>query len=364
MRLFSILIILSLSIPLISSADEIIGFYDSFSGPADTTTTINEMRYHPMDDFFFAEAWFFMGIFTNGYSFNGTVIVTNTALRKFTPAVEFSIFTPEGRRINRKEEFSPRELEASEKEFFIKVDKNSIYGDENMISLKFENRGAGLDLKLERQSPGFKPGSGRVFIGSERKKFWNYVIPYPSARVRGTIEIDGKKIEVEGRGFHDHSLQNIPNTSYSTNWLSTHIFADNYTINALEFSSSEKYNGKRICMIMLSGKGKTVFSSDSYNINYLEHSEPDEFKNVYPTAVLITASDEDIELRIKIKTGKSLEKIDILGSLNPVTRSIIKTFIAKPMIYRFSAKAEIELKKDDKKEVLEGFGTLEVDFME
>jgi hypothetical protein len=85
-------------------------------------------------------------------------------------------------------------------------------------------------LTFHPRLSGWRVGSGHLFSDSSSRKYFDWVIPVPSARVKGTLRVMGEKHVVTGIGYHDHNWGNIYLRSAFQNWIWGRVWGGNNTM--------------------------------------------------------------------------------------------------------------------------------------
>lgn len=341
-----------------ASADAVFAFGE---GKGEVSPT--EAFFHPLKDFSYTESWFFLARLDQGYILYATIFITNMGLSRFSPGVEFSIFTPEGERLAVKKEYKKSNLSALSDKYYVEVEKNLVEGLHPDYHLHLEENGIIVDLSFKSLHPMWRMGDGKIYFGEDRKKFWSFVVPCPSALVSGVIDTGGKRVEVKGVGYHDHSLLNIPATSFSKEWHNIHIFSEDVTVNILDMVLTGKYGGKNTGFAAAFFSEGSICQSKKYVVSTGEPVADKEFGYSYPMRIDFGLEGADCSLKGVLLGKKLIEKMDILSNLHPISRGFVKTFIANPVYYRVLSDFEMEYPAQKGSSALRGKALYEIIFI-
>lgn len=337
--------------------------YSAFGAPEAEAVSPSEVFFHPLKDFSYTESWFFLAKLDQGYILYATVFITNMGLSKFSPGVEFSLFTPDGRRLAVKKEYTNSDVHALTDAYSVRVGKNAVGGGHPAYSLHLEENDVVIDLSFRSLHPMWRMGDGTIYFGEGRKKYWRFVVPCPGGTVSGRIEAEGKKIDVTGSGYHDHSLLTIPASSFSKEWHNIHIFGKNMTVNILDMVTSGKYGGRSLGFAAAFYHDGSHRETRSYTVSPEDPVRDAEYGYAYPMRIDFRISGPGCFMKGRLRGKKLLEKMDILSNLHPVSRAFVKTFIANPVYYRVLSEFEIDGDSGGRITTLSGEAVYEIVFL-
>lgn len=85
----------------------------------------------------------------------------------------------------------------------IKIGNNTFKGNLKNYAIHFENNRINCDVSLEGLAESYRHHTGQIFFG--KNKYFAWLPSVPEGRVKVNLEIDGKKSELTGSGYHDHN---------------------------------------------------------------------------------------------------------------------------------------------------------------
>ena len=322
-----------------------------------------EIVYSPMEDFLYNEKWHFMAQFDNGWVFYSNIMITNIATSKYSGGVEFSLYSPEGKIYTSKIDYGPAQVRASRERYQVEVAGNRIGGEYPRYYLDLDQGGIKVNLVFENQVPGWKPGDGMIWFDEGKQKFWKYVITSPRAKVSGSITIAGKKIPLQGYGLQDYSKMNISASDYSTRWLHIRIWGPDYSVIYTELDVPEKYGGKTVKFGLVTDAEKIILQSRDWSVTPVKSEYDEKYKKRYPKEIELKVQGDKVSLSGNLKLVRVLERMDVFAQLNVALKTIVYTFIAKPVFYRCLNNYQVELSINNQHETLSGNGLDEVVFI-
>ena len=301
----------------------------------------------PLDDAFHgsdkrksAEWWYFDATFTNNYSLH---VGVRTFSKKNRGNVSlFLEFYKEGRLVEKaSKKFSFNEFKTSSNLPFVVIDSNTIV---KFDEKRFKEKGEWLyniDLELKNHKVNL------IFIGTTQgfkfeTKAESWTVALPKATVTGEITIGGKKINVEGIGYHDHNWNYSLLTpfTYGKGWFWGKIMSDTLTVSWAEVIKSAN---KREVLAVFNQDNNGYISAKAENIFFSAKKFIKNKRRKMPTIFTMKIDDEIIGKKIKADVKMEVEETHF-----------DKVMIIAPY-WRFHVKAEgyisIGTKKEKVKEI-------------
>ena len=194
------------------------------------------------------EWWYFDASFSDG-STAVIVFSTKNILNpggKADPNVSIIITTPDGSKISVDDSPGIKNFTASQKILDIKVGNSYARGDLSQCFIHFEKDGIGADLTFTSKAPAWRPGSGKMYFDSEKEKYFAWLPAIPFGDVEGSLTYNGKKIKVNGTGYHDHNWGNVRLDKVMTQWYWGRVRIDEYTVIFSQMLSAPKYGSTKV----------------------------------------------------------------------------------------------------------------------
>ncbi|KYK22846.1 hypothetical protein AYK24_01680 [Thermoplasmatales archaeon SG8-52-4] len=201
-----------------------------------------------------AEWWYFDANFTNNYSLH---IGCRTFSKKKNGMVSpFLEIYKDGKLIAKAvKRFSFNKFETSSDYPLVKLANNTIiqfnqelYNKKEQwvynVTLEIENHG--VDLIFKGATKGFK----------YQTKAESWTVALPKATVEGEITVNGKKIKVNGIGYHDHNWNYslLTPLTYGKGWYWGKLMSKSLTVSWAEIIKSP-YRGEILAVVSQDGKG-------------------------------------------------------------------------------------------------------------
>jgi hypothetical protein len=282
------------------------------------------------------EWWYFDGHLDTGETFVGVFYAPSVKTGKST--VTFSLYSPDFKKKYFRKSFPAGEMKLSTEDvdiicpagFIRRMDDNNYHVQWNMDSIV-------ADFKLTITAPGWMPagqdGGNENFLDF----FWN--VHQARNSIEGTITQDGQTRQVKGVGYADHNWGKKPFTEITRHWVWGRIFSDEHTI---IFADVDYINpSMNIARPLYIAKGdQMILGTGSPTIRQWDFVTHPVLKRHYPKQISIDFDQGGVRGHINIRFKALVEDVDLLMTteLNPLSRWVVRTFIAKPAYFRVIAR--------------------------
>ncbi len=305
-----------------------------------------DLTINPMDDEFYTEAWYMMSRLTDGRQIFLHFGITNAGPGSFMGAIESTVIDTDGRIHFDKTQLSAKEIKYEKDR--LKVDfggKHLVEGTPDRFVFRSQGEKIGFDLSFVPEAPGVVLGGGKTAFDAEAKEFYELRILSPRAKVAGTLTVDGKTSQVEGLGYGDHSWQNYPPHKMADRLFSLRSFGAEEAMSLLVFVAP---GGTLIPSLVVAKGQEIVLATHKIELAQSDFVDDDEIKAYkVPTKLALKGAAGGPDLRGQVKFGKRLQRQDAVKDFNFFQRTLIKMFVAKPILYRYDADFVLEWKSGD-----------------
>jgi hypothetical protein len=152
--------------------------------------------YHNEKNYY--EWWYLDASFDNGYHIVITYHYRNFFLPGMIPSLQFFVYKPDGKRIDRYALCKPEEISADPNYCDVRMGKSWVRDGGDHYRAVMDINGDGFDLVFRNTVPPWKPGSGYNFKNEETGMVAGWVVPIPSGSVEGVLKLKGETILVKG----------------------------------------------------------------------------------------------------------------------------------------------------------------------
>ncbi len=262
-------------------------------------------------------------------------------------------------------EYTLTDIEADTSQCHIRVGDEinilALPGKETTYLVKINLPEFYCDLHFTCTTEGWKPLGDQVQHRKGKKKgAFAWVIPVPEARAKGELAYKNfKHFFSEAIGYHDHNYIKADKKNplhldkLVTHWYWGKGYAGPFTMIFMD----TWFRADRILSLLIAENGKIIHSSNNLlrcEITVTGHDR--RYNSAYPVALSLELQDETLPVKILFDSAEMLDQRDLLYGVNPVLKTIIRAFIAKPVYYSFRSNVSLIIR--DLK--LEGTGNYEV----
>lgn len=271
------------------------------------------------------------------------------------PLVTVSIVQADGTKLDRMITFDPKEFSAGKDSCNVQIGKNYFRGNLKNYIIHFEDDELNITATLDRETESWRPKTGILEFGDDRKDFFAWVVPVPKGHVKLNYTYKGNNYEGKGSGYHDHNWGNTSLINLFNHWYWARAEVGPYSMIASEMIAEKKYNHESIIVLNVAKDGNTVIDNESLVKAYRTYGKMDDKLNKDISDDLsFIYNDPDDKLRYEINLHKqhTLASADLL--LSTLGKKNLKYRLARLLsgfdgaYYRFTGIADIKVYKDDR----------------
>jgi hypothetical protein len=207
--------------------------------------------------------------------------------------------------------------------------------------------GIGADLHFHCLVEPFRPATGYLAFGDDESKHYTWTC-FPKGEVMGTLTFDGKTIEVNGIGYHDHQWHDTNPIALMHHWLWGRMSSSDYTVAIFDLVANKHYGYKEMILFaVMDPSGKIVFQSagDASSQVLEDYFEPTTKKR-YPKKIRYSFQQGAKKATFTITWTKELEIRGTEAIFIEKSEEAEKKFAAMgldPSYIRYQAHAELKL---------------------
>jgi len=258
--------------------------------------------------------------------------------------VELVVVRPNGERTQRFIEYDRSRFSASREKPEVTVGDNSLRVDYStpelpVYEVHVDEGDLRFDLTYTSEVHGWKPGDGYSHFGD--LGYFAWVVPFPRARVEGTVRIGDECIDARGVGYHDHNWLNFQFPRIIEYWMWGRIYSETLTVCYAFIQCNKKVDRHAVKVLMAARNEEVVLSTGEFDFIPEGLEYDDRPRHSYPKSLKLTAPDQiDVSMNVR----KVLEAEDLLENFPPLLRFLAKYLLRlKPGYFRLLSDFEIEL---------------------
>jgi hypothetical protein len=259
--------------------------------------------------------------------------------------VELTVVRPSGEKTQRFIEYDRSRFSASRDEpdvrmggNYLKVDYSR--GDLPVYDIHVDEDDLRFDLTYTSEVHGWKPGDGYSHFGD--MGYFAWVVPFPRARVEGTVRVGEECIDARGVGYHDHNWLNFQFPRIIDHWMWGRIYSETLTVCYAFIQCNKKMDNHAVKVLMAARNEEVVLSTGEFDFIPEDFAYDDRPRHSYPKSLNLRAPGE-LDLTMNVKSV--LEAEDLLENFAPLLRLLARYVLRlKPGYFRLLSDFEIELK--------------------
>jgi hypothetical protein len=258
--------------------------------------------------------------------------------------VELVVVRPNGEKTQRFIEYDRSCFSASRDQPDVRVGDNYLKvensrGELPVYELHVDEDDLRFDLTYTSEVHGWKPGDGYSHFGD--MGYFAWVVPFPRARVEGTVCIGDERIDAQGVGYHDHNWLNFQFPRIIEHWMWGRIYSETLTVCYAFIQCNRKVDNHAVQVLMAARNEEVVLSTGEFDFLPECFECDDRPRHSYPKSLRLRAPGE---LEVSMNVRKVLEAEDLLENFTPMLRFLAKYVLRlRPGYFRLLSDFEIEL---------------------
>ncbi len=307
---------------------------DVFPGQSPTSAlTTDDLQVHRMSEEFYTEAWYFMAELDDGSHIFAHFGISNAGMGDFSGAVEITIIDADGTIHFDKTQVKSKYMEYTEGKLDVRFgEDHSVSGDLNSFTFKSKGEEVTINLTVKAVIPGLKFGDGKTWFGEAKEEFYALSILTPRGTISGTIDVAGATRNVTGHAYSDHAWQNYPAHNMADRLFSMRSFDDDKSATFLVFVTPDK---TLIPTAVVTEGNAVTLASHQFEISESDATADEKHDNYMIPGKISFKSTGGTPFNGEITMTKRLQRQDAVAEFNFFERTMIKMFVARPMLYRF-----------------------------
>lgn len=299
------------------------------------------------------EWWYFDAHLDDGSMIVSAFIIQIDEKNQVSPQITFNYADKENR-IEKTIFFKNNDYYSSNENCNVKIGKNYFRGkvlDEYEMFVDPEcNEGWGFSLKLKREVPSFRPGTGYWDADGEYFAWFNAV---PSGNIEGTIIMSGKEVKVKGNGYHDHNWGNVPMSKILSDWYWGRAEINGLTVVSANVRFKDESGGGETPLIYITSGEEVILNAVNEELSFLSGHKvfhPETGKKYNSDAQYIFENGNN-KAYIRLNGGDAIVAYTSVEWENPGWET---------KYLRFAAQVTLDLNLNSKRSISKGPATLEI----
>ena len=180
------------------------------------------------------------------------------AKKPLEPTIRLDLDLADGRTFEKIITFDPSTWSSAKDHADVRIGENRFTGDLHTYRITAILDEIKLDITLEREVPSWRPETGYMLFGEDRKREFAWLPSVPQGRVTAKYSIVDEVHETTGTGYHDHNWGNVGMMEIIHDWYWARGQAGPYSVIASYITANEKYDYASVPIFMLAKDGVLI----------------------------------------------------------------------------------------------------------
>jgi hypothetical protein len=181
-----------------------------------------------------------------------------TPQKPLDPTIMLNLDLADGRHFEKVVKFDPTAWSSAKDHADVRIGENRFTGDLHRYRISATVEEIAVDVTLEGEVPPWRPASGYMLFGADRKREFSWLPAVPQGKVSAKYRIGDETHETTGTGYHDHNWGNVGLVEIIHDWYWARGQAGPYSVIASYITAHEKYDYTAIPIFMLARDGVLV----------------------------------------------------------------------------------------------------------
>ena len=181
-----------------------------------------------------------------------------TPQKPLEPTIRLNLDLADGRSFEKLVTFDPAVWSSAKDHADVRIGDNRFTGDLHTYRITATVDDITVDIVLEGEVSPWRPETGYMLFGEDRKLEFAWLPSVPQGKVTATYSIGDERHESTGVGYHDHNWGNVGLMEIVHDWYWARGQAGPYSVIASYITASEKYDYAAIPIFMLARDGDLI----------------------------------------------------------------------------------------------------------
>ena len=300
------------------------------------------------------EWWYFDSHYPDGtilviFFFTKSPIAVNGPIK---PQATLELTLPDGTKYEEVVDAKIENSYYSKDKCDIKIGDCTCSGDLKNYNVVFKGKTIEATLSLKGTIRAWRSQTGSIFFGDKEEHYfaWLPAIPEGNA-VADVVYNNGKKLHLEGSGYHDHNWGNISMLKLMHHWYWGRAKIGDYKVISAWITGEKKYGYKEFDVFLLAKGGEILGGNENHTLKFLPEDEYiDEFtgKPVYNKVIYEYTTPNEETYKICYNRKSEISKTNFIDLLPSVLKLGAKLIGFSGSYLRFEGIASIDKIENEK----------------
>ena len=217
------------------------------------------------------EWWYFDSHYPDGtilviFMFSKNPISVNGPIK---PMSTIELTLPDGRKYSEEVHASIKESHYKKEMCDVKIGECWCKGDLKHYDVVFEGKTISAKLSLDGTIKPWRSQTGSIFFGDNEEHYFAWLPAIVEGKAIANVVYDnGKTLELEGSGYHDHNWGNISMLKLMHHWYWGRAKVDEYKVISSWITAERKYGYKEHDVFMIAKNGEIIGDNSNHTLKF------------------------------------------------------------------------------------------------
>ena len=184
----------------------------------------------------------------------------------------------------------------------VKIGECYCQGDLKHYDVVFKGKTMSAVLTLDGTIPAWRSQTGSIFFGDNEEHYFAWLPAIPEGKAIADVTYgDGKKLHLEGSGYHDHNWGNVSMLKLMHHWYWGRAKIGDYKVISSWITAGKKYGYKEHDVFMIAKGGEILGDNSNHTLKFKpedRYIDADTGKPVYNKVIYEYTTEAGEEYRI------------------------------------------------------------------
>ena len=235
------------------------------------------------------------------------------------PIASMELTLPDGRKFSEEVYAKIEDSHYAKDKCDVRIGPCRCSGDLKHYDVVFCGKTMSATLTLDGTIRAWRSQTGSIFFGDNEEHYFAWLPAIPEGKAVADVTYDGgKKLHLEGSGYHDHNWGNVSMLKLMHHWYWGRAKIGDYKVISSWITAESKYGYKDHDVFMIAKGGEIIGDNSNHTLKFIpEDRYIDEYtgKPVYNKVVYEYTTESGDEYRISYKREGDINKtrfVDVL----------------------------------------------------
>lgn len=205
----------------------------------------------------------------------------------------------------------------------VRIGESRVVGDLKHYDIKFKGKTIQAKVSLDATIEPWRSKCGSVFFGDNDEAYFAWLTAVPEGNVVADITYNGKRIHLEGTGYHDHKWGNTSMMKLIHHWYWGSAKIGDYKVISARIVGEKEYGYNTFDSFLLAKGSEIIGDNSNQTLKFLPSDEyTDEYtgKPVYGRVAYEYTAEDGQQYRISYKHRNDITRQNYIDRLSGMAK--------------------------------------------